>query len=175
MTIAYIVSSFAWALLGLLTGYAIGRGARAAALQETPAMTDPDPPPADDDDPAARRWWQRRAGCPTHDQILGAVVVLLAIASVAVMSVSLSRQQDEIDRAQASIACQTEYNRQNITATAAAREAALIEREANRAILEQAFSGRLAPPSLRQWIGDVQRADDLRAANPYPDRPTCDR
>jgi len=176
-TALYIISSVVWGLLGLGAGYVLGRLSRAAArIEEAAIVVEPEPEPAvaepvaviEEADPHTP--WYRQP-----ERVLGAAVVVLALLSVVYMAVRLDRQQAEIDAAQAANACQALYNSQTIIANSAAREAGLIERNANRTILEKAFSGRLGPSSLPEWNAEVQRADDLRAANPYPARPNCDQ
>lgn len=171
---AYVISSLAWALLGFVVGWAIGRVTRAAALIEEAAMTEPteDPPPV------RVTWWARVSRRPTADQLLGLVVVILAVASVIVMAVSVSAQQAEIERAQQSIKCQTRFNQAFAGALNERTAAAARERDGQAAlldaiVLEPRDRARTAE-AIKIYRAQLEDAKAQRAANPLPEQPSCE-
>lgn len=172
----YVVNSLAWALMGLLLGYLVGRSA--SHLEEVrSAMTPPTPPPADPDapEPAARTTWWARFPRAATDGVIGAVVVILAIVSVAVMAVSVSAQQTAIERAERSIACQTRFNEAYSAALTERTEAARVERAAQRDLLVNTRSGdpTALDAAINRYLAQLAEADQRRAANPYPVDANC--
>lgn len=179
MMTVYVVNSLAWALMGLLLGYLVVRSA--THLEEvTTAMSPASPPP----DPAApdpestrppRTVWWARFPRPAADRVIGAVVVILAIVSVAVMAVSVSAQQAAIERAERSLACQTQFNEAYAAALTERTEAARVERAAQRDLLTNTRSEDPAAldAAISRYLAQLAEADQRRAANPYPADPDC--
>lgn len=148
----YIVSSILWAIAGLIVGYVLGRGGCLNAdLPKEPGV-----PPT-----------QRSK----TDMLIGFAVVGLALASVIVMTVSLSRQQRIVD-------CQTEFNTHFVAALGERSDAAAEERAAQRALLTAVLDSRGHPQAqeaaIQNYLRNLADADRSRSDNPLPERPRCE-
>lgn len=163
--LSYVISSIVWAVAGLVVGFYLGRAGRLAQTNpEVPVEPDPLPP--------TRR---RRL---TFEQILGAAVVLLAVVSVVVMAVTLTRQQDAINEQRGAVACQAEFNARFASALRERTEAAASERRAMRnlldVILNPAASREERAGALTAYRDGLAAADSQRAASPLPLQPSCE-
>lgn len=105
----------------------------------------------------------------TFDRIVGWLVILLAVLSVLTVSYTVSRQQQVVT-------CQADYNVAFVAALKERSEAAVTDRQAQRAL----FSGVVQakdPVSVRKLIDDylaaLDAADDRRDEHPLPERPIC--
>jgi hypothetical protein len=159
----YVVLSLFWTLAGLGVGYWLGRAGRLEALMTTPPTETP--VVAVVLDPAATKRRKR-------DYVIGLVIVLLAVASVASMSIVLTQQQRYIERQSAVVSCQNAYNRANSEAYAERAAAAAKERAGQRALLQAAFSPTqdraAAYAAYQQYLALLGQADEQREANPLP-------
>lgn len=122
---------------------------------------------------ALAAWWVAR-----RDQLLGVALIVLAVASVLMSALYLTRQQTEIDAAEAKTSCQNEFNRQSAQVTEQLRQAAALERGAFRHALEVSFTYPTRAEqdahrpeivaAYREYLTILQIADKQRSDNPSP-------
>ncbi|MFE0021896.1 hypothetical protein [Amycolatopsis sp. NPDC059021] len=161
---AYVFESAAWALLGFVGGYLLGRAARDVHRVAT-AITTEDTVP--DDQPP-----RSRLRAPGGHVILGLVVVLLGVLTVAqgIVTNNATRRIAE---------CQAAYSNGFADALDARADATA---DAQTALdeLMRAISGYLAnppvpPDKVRTAIGDYlaqrAKAESERQQHPYPPPP----
>lgn len=140
----YFLSSILWALGGLITGYVVGRAGRVALT-------------GDDMIRAARA-----------DNVLGYVVVFLAIVSVVALALTINAQREQV-------ACQTRFNEQFIAALRERTDAATAERLAEREFLLAIVTPGDAEADIRRYIEVLGQSDSQRDSNPLPANPNCDQ
>lgn len=162
---AYFLSSLLWTVAGLIVGYVIGSAGSAGSPYSAPRGT-----------PVARS---------RTDIVVGFVLVILAVISVATMSVSVNQQQRVVE-------CQTQFNEAFTGALAERTEAAAQERAANaderaaqRELLDVVLDPHADQPtrqaaiekyraSLAETDETLAEADANRSENPLPVRPRCE-
>ncbi|AXB41311.1 MULTISPECIES: hypothetical protein [Amycolatopsis] len=161
----YVFESAGWAVLGFLGGFLVGRAARDVHRVAT-AITSEEPVPDDQTSPRPR--WR----VPTGQFVLGVVVVLLGIITVAqgIVTNSTTRRITE---------CQAAYSN-GFADALDARASATADAQTALDELMKAISGYLASPpvppdKVRAAIGDYldsrERADAERQQHPYPPPP----
>lgn len=136
-------ASATWGLLGLICGYVLGRmGVQVAESKSRPLI---------------------------GNNLLGAIVVVLAIITVTGLSISTNRAEDQIN-------CQTEFNQQFVTALQERVDAGARERQAQRELLTSKATTRPEREKvLRTYLQRLDEADQAREQNPYPVPANCDK
>lgn len=156
--IGYAISSILWALGGLIVGFLLGRGGQAfprAGGLELPKQ--PAPPTVN-----------RFRTVLTFDRLVGWVIIVMAVVSVATVSYTVSRQQQLVT-------CQADYNSAFSAALKERTEAAAADRQAQRDLLTGMVTARDPATSralIDAYLHKLDEADNQRDDNPLPQR-TC--
>lgn len=105
--------------------------------------------------------WEVWAG-----RIVGAILVVLAVGSVAMMSAHVRRQS-------AIVSCQADYNEAFRSALGVQQQAGRIEREAQRTLLSSpaATTPEARRAALQTYLDSLDEADQLRSDHPLPTKP----
>lgn len=145
----YFVSSLLWTIAGLVVGYTIG------AAGNQPHFV-----------PRETLVARNRA-----DVVVGFLLIILAVISVATMSVSLNSQARVVE-------CQATFNQAFADALTERTNAAAQERGAQRALLNSMLDPNATGESRRAALETYDRvlaeADANRSENPIPARPRCE-
>jgi hypothetical protein len=170
--VTYVLLSLFWTLAGLAVGYWLGRLGRLEALVSTPP--DPAEPgglPAPEAVLVSEEVTVVNRG-RVMDRVLGLVLVVLAVLSVASSVVFISKQQESIDRQAATAACQNAFNRATAASTVERAEAAAKERQGQRQLLAVSFNPSTTPServaAYQSYLALLAEADAQRSANPLP-------
>jgi hypothetical protein len=151
----YVVSSLLWALAGLVTGYLAG------SYHATRSSRQGDPVP-------------HRA---THsDNLIGLIVIFMAIVSVVATAVNTHRQGQVIARQTEVIECQTAYNRAFVSGLQGRSDAAAQERAAQRKLITTPNPDRdpaIAQRAVQDYLSALADADARRDESPLPTDPRC--
>jgi hypothetical protein len=160
-TAAYIVASLAWAVFGFVVGYLLGRSWNAldSIDRKIPPM-----PLHEDDVPALR---PNRKPRSRIQQIFGAVLVLLALATVIGVAVQTVRLNDVTS-------CQAEWNdgytdalRQRAVAAATERAA---QRELLTTVLRPGTTAQERREATERYLHSLEDADAEREEAKIPTR-----
>lgn len=155
--IGYTISSILWAMGGLIVGFLLGRGGQTVRSVEV----------ASDDvtTPAVHRFRDSL----TFDRIVGWVIIVMAILSVATVSYAVTRQQQ-------AVICQADYNAAFSAALKERNDAAAADRQAIRDLLTGMVTARDPVTSralIDTYLRKLDEADNKRDDNPLPQRPAC--
>lgn len=151
--IGYTISSILWALGGLVVGFLIGRGGQTNRSANV----------------ATETTTHRFRDYLTFDRIIGWVIIVMAIVSVATVSYAVNRQQQ-------AVTCQADYNTAFVAALKTRTEAAAADRQAQRDLLTGMVTARDPVTSRKlidQYLHKLDEADNQRDDNPLPQRPAC--
>lgn len=151
--IGYTISSILWALGGLVVGFLIGRGGQTNRSANV----------------ATETTTHRFRDYLTFDRIVGWVIIVMAIVSVATVSYTVTRQNQ-------SVTCQADYNTAFVAALKTRTEAAAADRQAQRDLLTGMVTARDPVTSralIDAYLRKLDEADNQRDDNPLPQRPAC--
>lgn len=141
----YVVASMLWALAGLAVGFTLGRAGRVFQPPKESAVP-------------------HTTSRGMADRVVGLVVVIMAVVSVIAMSISINRQERIAT-------CQADFNTRFAAALQERNDAAARERAAQRELLTSNGDRRAA---IDEYLRGLAEADQARAENPLPARPTCE-
>lgn len=151
--IADLVQSLAWSVLGFLLGYAVGKTTRDVHIVNVRDDSPPQKIP-----PSLRKF----------DAVIGTAVLLMAVLSVIMSSITLARLGDKID-------CQARYNERVSEALTARTRAAADDRKAMLNLVTSAARADTREESvaaLNRYLEAAADADAARARNPFPEPPS---
>lgn len=110
-------------------------------------------------------------------QVLGVIVLLLAVLSTVTAAVATREQRASAEQMRRISECQAEFNRSYRLALTERASAATEERKAMRTMLEAILSPVSGPDAQRaaitQYYASLDQADKTRAENPLPTTDRC--
>lgn len=167
MNAATILSNFVFSIGGFLLGFVVARiGQRVEEVSEVIVEGDK---PMVDTPPKLRFSWR---------QVLGVVVLLLAVVSTITSAIATSEQRESAERMQRIAACQADFNKAYRLAIIERAEAANRERESTRemwgALLDPAATETTRRAAATKYYNALNEADKTRAANPLPTSDRCE-
>lgn len=157
-TAAYVVASLAWAVFGFVVGWLLGRSWVALERIDRKILM-----PVHENEVGELR---RRLRRPSGAQVLGAVLVVLAVASVITVTLQTVRLNDVTS-------CQAEWNDSYQAALRQRADAAATERAAQRELLTlmlQQPTRQEARAALHRYLESLEDADNEREDARIPKR-----
>ena len=154
--IEYALTNLLYAVVGGLVGFFIGRLV-VAAVQPVPPLAQDEVLPVGN------------GKLMSAQRITGAVLILLALASVIIGSISNVRLNAQTDRLSRITECQSAYNRAYAAGLQERVDASARDREAQRRLLLSLQNPAADRASeVRQFLEQGRLADVQRAASPLP-------